>query len=450
MKKLSLILISIISFIILYILYKFYISGFQAYFIKSNYTILIILIVFIIILIYGLKTKNNDKTNTIVLSIIFSFYLIDLFYVVKNDILKLNQNNKYRFVNKSKYQIFEDLKSKKIKSSPTLSLQLLFNEKYMINDEEKIILTMPSFTQMIHCYRDSEWIFFNSDRYGFNNKDIYWENYDTVVLGDSFGIGECVPNNQSIAGIILDSNTVNGLINLSQTGNGPLLELAIFLEYADIKKTKKLIWLYFEGNDLPELKSEKKNKILNKYLRLDNYSQNLKNNQKFIDNSIRNFVNNESKKAEEKIQEGEKINTDGLLNRTDNIKTFTNFIKLSYFRKFFNLSDYRSNLISDVDETFFEILFKVNSLLKENDGKLYFVYLPTNRDKINQIQKENFEKSRKIILEKLSNENIEIIDVYKDIYLDASSPYEIIDKKNGHYTIYGYEKIANKIINKLR
>ena len=105
------------------------------------------------------------------------------------------------------------------------------------------------------------------DFFGFNNNDEIWNSKNKIfMLGDSFGVGECVNYDDSLAGRISNSLKEYELINLSQTGNGPLLELATFLEYADIFKPKILIWFYFEGNDLLELKNEKKQKLLLKYV----------------------------------------------------------------------------------------------------------------------------------------------------------------------------------------
>ena len=47
--------------------------------------------------------------------------------------------------------------------------------------------------------------------------------------------------------------------------NGPLIEYATLREYFNTN-VKKVLWVYFEGNDLANLKYEKKNNILVNYL----------------------------------------------------------------------------------------------------------------------------------------------------------------------------------------
>ena len=447
-KKFSKRLIILFSFIILFIIAKYINSGFRLFEIKSNLVILIILIFFNLILFYFIK-KNHQSILIIVISIIFSFYLIDFLFVLKNNILKIENKNNYRFINESKFDIFTELNKKKIVSSPTFSLNKLFKEKYIYKNKEIKILSMQSKSLMIHCKRNGEWIFFNSDRYGFNNNDKNWENYNTVLVGDSFGIGECVENKDSIAGIISNNNTVGGLINLSQTGNGPLLELATLIEYPDKKKIKNLIWLYFEGNDLLELRDEKKIKILNNYLYIDNYSQNLKNSQLFINKQMKKFIKLKKIEAEDKIKSGNKITNDGLISETNHLITFINFIKLSYFRRYLNFSNYTTDVIRYVDSDFFKIIKKAHTMVEENNGKMIFVYLPTMRDKINNAEKKNLEISRKLIISELKKLGIEVVDIYQEVYLKSKDPYNFIDKYNGHYTIDTYKKIAESIINRI-
>ena len=60
------------------------------------------------------------------------------------------------------------------------------------------------------------------------------------------------------------------------------------IEYAALKeyyfgKVKNILWFYYEGNDLVNLKSELSNNILNNYLDNDKFSQNLKDKTKIID-----------------------------------------------------------------------------------------------------------------------------------------------------------------------
>ena len=56
------------------------------------------------------------------------------------------------------------------------------------------------------------------------------------------------------------------------------------------KKPKKILWLYFEGNDLSDLNFELENEILNNYLLDENFSQNIILKQNQVDKLIENRI----------------------------------------------------------------------------------------------------------------------------------------------------------------
>ena len=87
-------------------------------------------------------------------------------------------------------------------------------------------------------------------------------------------------------------------------GNGPLIEYATLREYLNTN-VKKVLWIYYEGNDLSDLNLEKKNNILINYLKDLNFTQNLKFRQNKIDNLLLNLIKKSEK--EEKEKEKEKI-----------------------------------------------------------------------------------------------------------------------------------------------
>ena len=79
-------------------------------------------------------------------------------------------------------------------------------------------------------------------------------------MGDSFGHGACVESKSNISGNLNSANI--DTINISYSGNGPLKTLGSLIEYGAKIKAQNYIWLYFEGNDLLELKEEYNDKIL--------------------------------------------------------------------------------------------------------------------------------------------------------------------------------------------
>ena len=77
-----------------------------------------------------------------------------------------------------------------------------------------------------------------------------------MLVGDSFAIGYCVERRSNIAGILVSKGSY--AINLGG-GNGPLINFAVIKEYIELLKPKNIIWTYFEGNDLSDLKLKKNN-----------------------------------------------------------------------------------------------------------------------------------------------------------------------------------------------
>tara|TARA_B100002051_G_C16739833_1_gene643550 strand:+ start:2017 stop:3342 length:1326 start_codon:yes stop_codon:yes gene_type:complete len=406
-----------------------------AYFTSKQISILIIIIL-LIYLIYG-KIQKNENFLIVFISIAISFFVIELFLTLSSV-----RDNKPIYKQKSKFDIYNYYKEKEQNFIPTFSLMRLFNKKFVVDGSRKVILSMPSNTNMIHCLRDKKWLFFKTDRYGFNNNDSNWENYDTVMIGDSFGIGECVNYQDSLSGQLEKLKKINGIINLSQTGNGPLLKLAILQEYGEFKKIKNLIWFYFEGNDLLELNDELKNKYLFEYIKNDNYKQNLVNYQSNINQFIFNFINKfeKEKSSESNVELGIKEN---------HLKKYINFFTLSKLRSVIELKHYNIEIIANKNKDFEKIILNINKKLNINNGKFYFVYLPTLRDVYSEKKRKKYEASRINIEDFLIKNNIQMIDIYSELYLKIDNPYKLFDKKNGHYTIWGYKKIANIINNQI-
>ena len=72
------------------------------------------------------------------------------------------------------------------------------------------------------------------------------------------------------------------MVDLGFGANGPLLEYATYVEYGRELKAKNVLWFYYEGNDLRNLRNEINSDILLNYIN-KNFVQNLKNKQTKID-----------------------------------------------------------------------------------------------------------------------------------------------------------------------
>ena len=123
------------------------------------------------------------------------------------------------------------------------------------------------------------------------------------MIGDSYTQGLCVENKFNMQNFLSNNKITNknlNVINLGMQGSGPLIEYAILKEYSRKLNFKKIIWFYYEGNDLFDLQNELSSEILKKYYN-NSYNQNLINRQseiniflnKYLSNRIKSYKNKE-------------------------------------------------------------------------------------------------------------------------------------------------------------
>ena len=86
------------------------------------------------------------------------------------------------------------------------------------------------------------------------------------MIGDSFTHGACVNEPDTIGGNLRKNIKSGGVLNLGQGGNGPLIEYATLREYLPLTKTERVLWIYYEGNDLWDLTWENNSETLKKTL----------------------------------------------------------------------------------------------------------------------------------------------------------------------------------------
>ena len=166
---------------------------------------------------------------------------------------------------------------------------------YFINERHSIFpLSGISNSETINCNENGYYSFYKSDRYGFNNPNAEWDKKEIeyLLIGDSFTHGACVNRPNDISSVLRTLSN-KAVLNLGMGSNGPLIEYATLREYFDTN-IKKVLWVYFEGNDLANLGFEKKNILLVNYLNNLNFTQNLKFKQNEIDDLALNFFKKES------------------------------------------------------------------------------------------------------------------------------------------------------------
>jgi hypothetical protein len=356
---------------------------------------------------------------------------------LKPIIYKINTGKNYD--RRTNFQIYKDLKKK----DPNIVVSI--GPWHFIKDSDVNYLPLSGISnrKTIACNESGYYAIYQSDRYGFNNPDEEWNKDDIefLLVGDSYTHGACVNEPDTISGNLRKlNNNKNAVLNLGQSGNGPLIEYATLREYLPFKNVKRVLWIYFENNDLNELNDELNNQILVNYLKDKNFTQNLISRKQEIKKLLLKKLDEEIiiKEREYNLEQEKFIG-----------------IGLSRFLKLYSVRQIIFQIIFPVPDQaaplkdFEHILKLSNELVKENNSKLYFVYLSEYfRYKWNN-NNDNFQNYKKVteIVESL---NIPIIDLNKELlekHNDRLSlfPFRMI----GHHNEKGYQLIAKTIFGKI-
>ncbi|MBT5549382.1 MAG: hypothetical protein HOJ79_02770 [Nitrospina sp.] len=276
------------------------------------------------------------------------------------------------------------------------------------------------------------WMIIKSDRYGFNNPDHVYEKPGNKILivGDSFAAGVPVPEGKDVAGVLRTRG--HNAISLGYSGNGPLSELATVLEYGPYLKPDIIFWFWFDGNDVGDLILESQNPILLKYLKGDEFSQNLIQRQKEINEMGKKISEYELNKYLANKKSYKEINSPhkGSWKFGDLIVSKHNLITLYHIR---NLMGFSADTLAM--KNFQPILEKAKKTSNNLGAELYFVYIPT----IPYIERGAPAPTYKEVLSGLQKLNIEVLDLYS-IFNSMNNPLDLYD---GHLNEEGYEFLAN-------
>tara|TARA_Y100000591_G_C21812815_1_gene688931 strand:+ start:317 stop:1636 length:1320 start_codon:yes stop_codon:yes gene_type:complete len=437
MKKISFFLILSVFFLLLYVFYKseiFY-QGSKPHYYSPYYKILFSSLI-CSIAIYFFPEKIRIYSLIIIFSIILGGYAYEVFltykYYTKDKISKTKEKIYFekfgkKFDKRSIIEIYDDLKDEQYIVSAD-------NVGYFLEQENENLEFYPfagvSNKKTILCNENGYYSTYLSDRYGFNNPDKEWDNdeIEYLLLGDSFTQGSCVNRPFDIASN-LRRLSKKPVINLGMGGSGTLLEYAIYREYAP-KKVKNVVLLFFDGNDVKDLKRELDSIILKKYLSDKNYSQNLKEKQDQINEKIIAHIKN-------------KYNFISKNSKSE--KNFENIIKL--------VKLYRTRLqifkpVMKIPNEMEEILTSLREITTKNKSNFFIVYL-YGHEKYSSM---NYKAQNSIDIKYLAKKlDITLLDMDKLVFSKEKNPLNLFPfKMYGHYNAEGYQKISEAIFKSLK
>ena len=418
-------ILTISLLLLIYIFYKseIYWEGNKRSYYFTYYLVSLALIFFSIITFF-INQKIKEYLIISGISLVAGLYLIEGYLTFKEKFLKEQIYEKLtgnKWDRRTDFQIYKDLKKTNNEIVMRVVPKLYINENSLIYP-----LSGISNSNTIYCNENGFYSFYQSDRYGFNNPDNEWDKKEIeyLLVGDSFVHGACVdrPNDISSVLRILSKKSV---LNLGYGANGPLIEYANLREYLNTN-VKKVLWVYYEGNDLYNLEYEKNNNILINYLNDLNFTQNLKIKQNEINDLAVNYL---SEREREKKNE---------------IKNFK--IKLIKFIKIYNIrtliNSVRAPAPKPPSPEFKKILQLTKELVNKNNSKLYFIYLPEYSR-----FKKNYDNTNYNLVKNIVSElKIPFIDISKEVFKKVQNPLKLFPfELPGHYNIEGYKKVTETI-----
>jgi hypothetical protein len=337
------------------------------------------------------------------------------------------------FDTRSKFQVYQDLKNSGVDAVPSVPAPIFFWSK----DKNPLIpFAGISGKTTVNCNESGKYSTFLSDRYGFNNPDSEWDlpEIEWVLVGDSYTQGACVNSGEEISAQIR-SITGEGVINLGNAGNGPLIELATLKEYGELIKPKKVLWLFY-ANDLGNLETEKSESFLMNYLQ-SNFSQNLIHRQSEIDISLLKYI------------EGKELNIKGNVDKE--LKKNAKYYSKTEVLRLYNLRQIIKFDLPSIDKSFSEILKKAKDRTVAMGAELYFIYLPTIAHYKKGALTRRYYGMHERVIEQVKSLGIPVIDINQKVFLNHPDPLSFYPYRQfPHYTAQGYSEVAKAIVSSVK
>ena len=404
-------------------------SGYENVIFQKYYLIPVVGIVFWSAVLF----LRNETQLTIVLmtkSIVFSLYLMEglvfmLFPLSSLQALAAKNAGVY-FDSRSKLEVIKTLQDQGVDAVRSVHPWALINELDFSEAKKMTLLPLGGMANktVVHCNESGTYAVYKSDRFGFNNPDFVWEQkvVDWLLIGDSFAHGACVPEGSDIASQIR-LKTGDNAINLGSGGNGPLTELATLTEYAEGKKPKRVLWFYYEGNDLARnLKKEKELPLLMQYLE-SGFSQRLRERQSEIDTQLLDYINQNE-------QDFKSVD-------------FGQLLRLFHLRQRLGLT--RREI--DDEPLFADIMSRARDRVRKWGGELYFVYLPEFSRYSGLVKDHATYRKHQAVIATVKSLGISVIDIHQDFFARQPDPASFFPfRMQGHYTAEGYHQVANTIV----
>ena len=350
------------------------------------------------------------------------------------------------FDTRGKLEVLMALRARGIPAYPSVHTNLLLADPLSIDGAAVLPLSGIRNVTTVFCNEWGKYYLYESDEYGFANPPgQYLPSPAVVLVGDSFTHGFCMPDGRSFAEV-LRPQFDGGLLNLGMNGNGPLTELATLREYVLPLKPHRVVWVYYEGNDIEDLSVELAAPVLLRYLEDPQFTQHLMTSQTEVDTALRRYV--ERKIDEELSRRSHRFGTGALSEVADGLPLV---LKLWHVRAMLGLVDLDDHWplhrydpsVSPrrVEAAFGKILREARDRTRAWGGELYFVYLPA----VQRFSRGWEHPWREKVLHAVQSLGVPIIDLVP-AFLATGDPVGLFPARRfGHYTAEGNKLVADAI-----
>lgn len=395
-------------------------------------------------IVFFLPSSISKKIFLMCLSIIITIYILEysINYINFKDTLRISlaKKNNVVYDKRTIFEVVKDLKknNKKVQIAyPTVGYVPPTGIKF----EDKNIYPLGGISNSLTvlCNETGKWSTYFSDIYGFNNESDLWnEKIDVVLIGDSYVHGDCVEQNDNIAGQLKIKSKKN-ILNLGFRGNSPYLQYATLKEYGLEKSPKDIFWFFSEENDFDDIIRDQNKKIFNNYLNKD-YSQNLKNFQNQIDEELEELHKNIIFFRNIKLQNLRQ----NFINHLSINKIFSKIENKKYK---INIENKKYEINKNAEKIFFDIIKNVKEITQDKKINLHIVYLPSHARYISKDYSALFES----IKDMSDTLNINFIDINENVFMVSGDPLSYFPFKiNSHYTEEAYSKISDVLLESIK
>jgi hypothetical protein len=291
----------------------------------------------------------------------------------------------------------------------------------------KALLSGFPSAQVVLCTSGNGLVSYVADRHGFNNPDhVYDGQLDLMLLGDSFVEGFCLPPGDDLASRLRAGGISTASIGIR--GNGPLTELATLGRFGAILRPRRVMMVFFEGNDWENLERELAVPWLRTALSPD------------ADFGLQSTVQESMHEARNALTEHKNTPVTGLdlLTRT---ALFRNFVALQQTLTRLGLVYPK---ITPSNPEFRRILRRAKELTASWGGSFTLIYVPRIDRFMGPFSSDRpFDPLRMKVLDAAAAEGIEVIDLNEAIRAQAEPL--LMYAPDAHFSRAGAEFAAHEI-----